>query len=205
MFISATVEAVNERSIASTFWDSLVAPFGGIPGLIAPLIDILKTIRYDLGEQGFLVIDWSHGWFIDAASGGGRVEGIKCYDAGATAHDSLGGQWVMHGTYKQTTPQGEQNGVEIWDVHIDPGSMTGHYTYTDTAVLETTFGITVYVDGKAEGDADVALMSDGTVSMHLKDTKHSFNSHTNLGGHGNDTPAPLRVNVVIWNPGADCP
>src|SRR4029079_16600622 len=31
MHISATVEAVNERSIASTFWDSLVAPFGGIP------------------------------------------------------------------------------------------------------------------------------------------------------------------------------
>jgi hypothetical protein len=98
-----------------------------------------------------------------------------------------------------------QQGVEHWIININPGSTTGKYTYTDTAVLNTNVGVAVYLDGKAEGDADVTLMSDGTVSMHLRDTKHSFNAHTNIAGHGKDTPAPLRVNVIVWTPGADCP
>lgn len=204
MDIAATPEAVNERSIASTFWDSVVAPFGGIPGAIAPIIDILKTIRYDLGEQGFLVIDWSHGWFIDTTGNGQHSEGIKCYDPAFSPSQSLDGDWVMQGNYTQRSPTGEQKGDELWEVTIGQGG-TGHYTYTDTARLVTTLGITVYVTGKAEGDADVTLMSDGTVHMHLVDTKHTYTTTTNLGGHGNDTPGPLRANILVWNPGADCP
>src|SRR5438128_2826438 len=204
MHIAATPEAVNERSIASTFWDSVVAPFGGIPGVIAPIIDVLKTIRYDLGEQGFLVIDWSHGWFVDQTGNGAHSDGIKCYDPSVSPSNSLDGQWVMEGYYDRDGPQGHQHGDELWEVTIDAGG-TGHYTYTDTATLVTAGGITVYLDGKASGDAEVTLMADGSVSMRLKDIQHSFNTHTNKGGHGNDTPAPLRLNIVIWNPGADCP
>jgi hypothetical protein len=90
-------------------------------------------------------------------------------------------------------------------VNIAPGSTTGTYTYTDDAILNTNVGVKVYVTGKASGDAEVTLMPDGSVSMHLKDTAHTFSTTTNKGGHGNDTPTTLQTNVIIWNPGADCP
>jgi hypothetical protein len=58
--VSAQPEGITADSIGGMFWDSLsfwVKP--GPSSAVAPVIDLIKTMTFDLGEWEFGLIDWS--------------------------------------------------------------------------------------------------------------------------------------------------
>jgi hypothetical protein len=157
--ISATVEPTDARSIANTFWDSLgfaaTALSGGSPGdiitaIVAPALDIAKTIRYDWGERTFLVIDWQVGWKIDQPTGFGHMDGLKC--------DGIGGVWSVTGTYNTFGFEGHQT----WNVTIDAATKRGTYNYTDNQA-----GNGVSIIFNVTGTATLDIDSLGRAHMHL--------------------------------------
>jgi hypothetical protein len=152
--VLAQPEEENARSIASMFWDSLVALQTGAVGAVAPIIDVLKTIRYDLGETSFPVTDWRTGWeMIGVNMDGYRVHGLKC--------DTLDGDWVVEGDLNN--PAGYIH--QVFVITIPKGSRQGTYTYSDAGVVgdstTTQFGT---------GDASIDPLDDGSVWMTLKGT-----------------------------------
>ncbi len=59
LIVSAQPEGINAGSIAGMFWDSLsfwVTPSAA--SAVAPVVDLLKTMKYSLGEYENLLIDW---------------------------------------------------------------------------------------------------------------------------------------------------
>jgi hypothetical protein len=167
--------------------------------LVTRMFDLtLFPISPLMGErttQAPLAVEWHAppGWSHHSAGGGATVDGTKC--------GGLGGEWILDGTYTRDAGLGVQRGIERWVVTIDEATLRGTYTYTDDATMETA--VTVYVTGKAEGDAWLELIDD-QVHMSLQDTKHTFTSTTDKGGSGHDTPVALQKNIVIWEPGARC-
>lgn len=66
-------------------------PGAGPIGLIAPILDALKTVHYDLGAYSFLVTDWQVGWSLKgSAPEGYAINGIKC--------ESTDGEWTFRGS-----------------------------------------------------------------------------------------------------------
>lgn len=157
--VSATPEKQDERSIVNTFWDSLTGVGAGPAGLIGPVVDVLKTVKYDLGEFFFMIKDWRVGWIHEDDTPKGRIVGTKC--------DGVGGEWVVSG--EQTL--GTITHSETWNITIDENSLTGSYTYE--ALDDMGNGITT-IDN-AQGTATIAIdENDGTVRMSLRDTSHTI-------------------------------
>jgi hypothetical protein len=157
----------------------------------------LMLLAGERRSQAMLTIEWHvSDWSHHSAGGGAKVDGEKC--------GGLGGQWILDGTYTQAPTGAVQNGTTRWTVTIDATTRRGTYTYTDTATMQTGVD-TVHLDGKASGDAEVEIL-DGQAHMTLTDRTHSFQAWTDRGGKGNDTPAPLRREIIIWEPGGtQCP
>jgi hypothetical protein len=156
-------------------------------------VKLKSTSNRGIGELS-LTFTVADGWSHHSSGGGATVDGEKC--------GGLGGQWVLEGTYRRSAAGGVQDGKERWVVTIDEDTLRGTYTYVDDAVLQTV--VTVYVTGRASGDASLALIDD-TVHMTLQDRAHTFSSTTNKGGRGNDAPVALQKQIIVWEPGAQCP
>lgn len=130
---------------------------------------------------------------IDEPSGGGRIRGVKC--------DGIDGDWVVEGTYDRLGFKGKQK----WVIVIDEATMRGTFTYTDDQVGTPTPDITVYLTGKAKGEATLSVDTAGVATFQLRETAHTFKSTTSLGGAGSDLDAPLASTVLVWQPNATCP
>lgn len=182
--ISATVEPTDARSIANTFWDSLgfaaTVLVGGdvITAIVAPALDIAKTIRYDWGERTFLVIDWQVGWKIDQATRYGHMDGLKC--------DGIGGVWSVAGTYNAFGFEGHQT----WNITIDPATLRGTYNYTD---LQAGNGVTLIMN--VTGTVDMSIDSLNRVHMHLVETTRTVTVKPRGGIAPN---VPLQSSDLVW-------
>jgi hypothetical protein len=142
-----------------------------------------------------VILEWHEAAWTHTSSGGGStLHGTKC--------DGIDGDWILEGEYEQTTVGGVQKGTNTWVVTISEATMSGTYTYLDEATLDTG-PVTVFLTGKAEGEATLTE-DDGRIAMRLRDTKHTFSTRTDKGGSGSDTPAPLQLQIVFWEPGGNC-
>jgi hypothetical protein len=186
--VLAQPEEENARSIASMFWDSLVALQTGAIGAAAPIIDVLKTIRYDLGETSFPVTDWRTGWELKGSDGAGvTVHGLKC--------DTLDGDWVVEGDVN--VPPSMTHIVYV--ITIPRGSLKGTYTYSGATTVP---GAPVVTFLAPRGDATIEPRSDGSVWMTLQDTPETETVH--------DPDAPVTTTVTLpgpdwsWQPSSAC-
>lgn len=183
--IYAQPEAENARSLASTFWDSFVAAGAGPVGPVAPIIDILKGVMFDLGEYSFLVTDWQVGWAVKATDAGTAIKGTKC--------DGTDGEWLLTGGFTQT---GLTNSIQF-KVEIAQNSTEGTYEYSSNNVVTTPQGtIVATVNGK--GSATITLQKDGTVLMKLGPTNATGTS--TVGGHTATITLPLPGWTFNWVP-----
>lgn len=185
--IFAQPEAENGRSLANTFWDSFVALGAGPIGAVAPIVDVLKGVMFDLGDYGFLVIDWQVGWTIKADAQAMKVNGTKC--------DSLDGEWVMQGNLNQ----GEIDSQEIFTITIPEGSMEGTFQFSGTTVVTTKLGVIVSTQNE-KGHASIVLNKDGTVSMTL-DAGMASGTAT-AAGHTEHVTVPMPAWQFTWQQGA---
>jgi hypothetical protein len=72
ILVSAQPEGLSSNSLVSMFMDSfgfVIAPT--VAGAVLPLVDLLKTMHYDMGEHQFLLTDWRIGY---TASGGQGID-----------------------------------------------------------------------------------------------------------------------------------
>ncbi len=79
MGVAAQTEATDLNSIISTFIDGF--KFGGGPGAgggIKGLLDVLKTVHWDLGTQVFRETDWFTGWRVDGDFASYHFTGEAC-------------------------------------------------------------------------------------------------------------------------------
>lgn len=133
--VSAQPEAINAGSIAGMFWDSLSFWVKPSPSAaVAPLIDVLKTMTYDLGEWEFRLIDWGSQSYQIA----GGLDDWQTNTAVCNIMESFtltGGGFTMvfsgglSGTYNYTGPY-EAFGTGSYTISLPdgpgyPGAMTG--------------------------------------------------------------------------------
>jgi hypothetical protein len=133
--VSAQPEAASGSSLVSMFVDSYV--FWSTPsvaGVVAPLVDFLKTLSYDLGEMELLLIDWG----FPAYQATGRVSGLFCLNTPS--------QLVGEGFVYYFNPSGAN------------GGKSGSMSYNFGAELEAVTG---GCSEAAVGDYTVTLTDDG--------------------------------------------
>jgi hypothetical protein len=127
--VSAQPEAVTGSSLVNMFVDSIglfVVPSAA--AAVAPLVDLLKTLHYDLGEKGFLLTDWRVGY--SAAGGQGiDIAGTICGPLTEPFH--LDGA-VADGSNVNFTyqPANEKGGAYTYTGSGGGVSFTGSGTYT---------------------------------------------------------------------------
>lgn len=185
--ITAQPEAENGRSLANMFWDSFVALGAGPVGGIAPIIDVLKSVEYDMGEFSFDVKDWQVGWTIKADAGSMKVNGVKC--------DSLDGEWVMQGEMNEASIESH----EVFTITIGKDSLEGTFQFSSTTVVTTKYGPAVATQNE-KGHASIVLNKDGTVSMTLD--AGTVSGTATAGGHTEHVSVPMPAWHFTWQPGA---
>jgi hypothetical protein len=185
--IEAQVEPENERSLLSMFADSILGVSGeSAAGLIAPVIDTMKTIHWTLDDQQEPFFDWQVGWKLNKPNVIGPVTGLKC--------DPPDKPWVA-----RSNPTIIAGGVSVsekqtWTVTItDPVNLTGTYEYRGVqtaagAVITTTASGTAKITLSAEGALMVLSSATSTIRSPVR-TVHG----TVQGWH------------FQWEPTADCP
>jgi hypothetical protein len=181
--ILAQPEAENLRSLASQFFDSFVALGAGPIGLVGPMIGVLKTVEYDLGEYSFLVTDWQLGWIYKVPTLG--IVGKKC--------DGLGGEWDL-------TFQAYNNGTALdtsWVATIDAATLEGTYIYP----ASTTISGVTQTWHSTGGRASVTLEAQGRVKLDMTGGVTTFTVEAPGGTSTATLPDP--VWTYIWEPAGD--
>jgi hypothetical protein len=142
-----------------------------------------------------LAIEWhASGWFVDEASGGGRIRGQKCGDPP--------GDWVVTGTYDK----GGMRGTQRWVFTIGPNGKTGTFTYhQDAKGRPGGSPVTIYTKGDAGGDVTLSFPDDGSAHMHLVEKTHTVTARTDVGGTGASQNVPVQESNLDWRPGGTCP
>ena len=141
MVVSAQIEATTGSSLVNMFMDSL--GFVVMPGpaaAVAPLVDLMKTLHYELGEYQFLLTDWRAGY---TASGGQGIEIIGTICGGLDAPFHLEG----------AVPDGS-NVTFSYAPSNDKG---GSYTYSGSGGGFSFSGSGSYTI--AETDSDVLILT----------------------------------------------
>lgn len=124
--IEAQMEPVSGNSIFSTFFDSLTAPTGGAIGYVAPALDILKTIHWDLGEHFGSLIDWRKpSYQITGSQGEESIDQVVCDVSGP--FELQGSVMTMSFT---PTGDGAKGGSLTVEGNTGGASFTGSGTYT---------------------------------------------------------------------------
>jgi hypothetical protein len=159
--VSAQPEAVTGSSIFSTFWDSFAFWSAPTPaGAVAPIVDIMKTFSYDLGEMEFGLLDWEP----SAYRAGGRMSGTFCLLAPSTLD---GDKFIFH-----FNPASEEGGSMSFNFGQELSSLSGcNETGTgDYSVM--------LADDKKSGtvtwSASAALACPGLGSFDVFNGSHSF-------------------------------
>lgn len=183
--IFAQPEAENARSLANMFWDSFVAAGAGPVGAVAPIIDILKGDMFDLGDYGFLVVDWLSGWTFEGTSATGSAKGLKC--------DGLGGEWLIKG---DDTGGGVTTSV-LFRTTIDDKTLKGTYRYESIGSNSVMTGTVI-----GAGTASIAPQSDGSVIMTL-DSSTATSTGT-IAGNKQSIKVPIPGWTYVWKPGGTC-
>lgn len=140
--VSAQPEAVSGSSLGNMFWDSFTfwsSP--GIPGAVAPLVDMLKTLSYNLGEFEFGLTDWGNPAY--RASGGEKFEmsGTFCLAQPSTL---LGGS----GSTFEFAPSGPNGGTVTYTREEEGCTESGVGPYSVSLNADGSMGtVTWSADG----------------------------------------------------------
>lgn len=114
------------------------------------------------------------GWVINQQSADGRITGRHC---GPKA-----GLWVVDGTYDRQGQKGQQH-WEIDVLALSALDSDGDYSYTDHAVMTTSFVI-VNLDAEAKGHITLTFDSSGRALMHFTESSHTYRATAAGGGRG---------------------
>ncbi len=182
--IKAQPEAENGRSLANMFWDSFVALGAGPVGGIAPIIDTLKSVEFNLGEYPFKVKDWQPGWILDAKFDDNPMIGQKC--------DGLEGRWTLDGATTKTV----DTKIHI-TVDIPKGMHTGTYDFRSITTVKNQYG-TIVSTLTGSDEATVTPQKDGSVLMILLEGQGKV---TAVGaGTSVTTPIAILGQQFTWQP-----
>lgn len=79
IIVHAQPEAISDKTLASLFFSGLFAGVNpNLPSATSAIIDLLKTIHWNLGEYVFRLTDWSSGWEINETFDSLHFTGTSC-------------------------------------------------------------------------------------------------------------------------------
>ena len=154
LWVSAQPEGITAGSIAGMFWDSL--SFWVVPGAasaVAPVVDLLKTMTFDLGDMEFGLTDWgSQSYRIVGGAADWQTNTAVCnimqpfkLTSSIIIMNLSGG---LSGTYTYTGNIFDVHGSGTYTISLPdgagyPGTMTGGTTgsaagYTGTGIEHYT-------------------------------------------------------------------
>jgi len=146
--VKAQPEESGLNSMANMFYNGLAFGAGGMvanAGLIGPIIDMLKLVRYDLGEYYFPMVDWvTQGWKAAGTSNEATISGFVCSLEQPFVLDIsfTGGQGTMI-----FTPSSEKGGNYTYEGSGGGVTITGNGNY-EVFNLDTNNPL---IKGKAYG------------------------------------------------------
>lgn len=191
--VQATAEPQTSKNIFSVFVDSLVGVSGrgaGVPNLINAAVGIARTISMDLGEQGFLVTDWTIGWRIKESEGGQTLNGVHCADIGET--------WVLKDTRTGgMTERGTWAFAINPDTVIDGNTYSGGYRYLGTIDMPPLTMTT-----EARGDAVLVLLPDGRAEITALASEVTMTSKVE-SGPTTEITTDFPEETFVWEPVRD--
>lgn len=176
--VYAQPEAETGSSLINMFLDSFVAfSAPSIPTALAPLIDLLKTLHYNLGEFEFGLTDWQMPAYqvIDTSAGRRTYKGDcipdldKAFTISFTEPEGEGA-W-------QFSPDGTDAGAVTYDYTLQFGGSSMAYTGEGRYHIE----VTAYNPDNSPKELDIVYTTTGSVtacSMEICTT-----NQTSADGH----------------------
>jgi hypothetical protein len=146
MVAMAQPEGITADSITNHFLDSFFAALGPLEGaaagkepdwgsigppFLAPMINIMKTLHYDLGEFVFDMVDWTAGYEVDYTEKDTHIFGLICngLEQPFTLGFDSGG--LIKGNLAYTPASAAQGTVHLTGQTYDGiGSFVGDGTYS---------------------------------------------------------------------------